>query len=301
MHATSAANYAKAARDGRAPKPFALLYGPAGCGKTTLAMCVAETLGMELVESNSSEERNVSSIRSAANAAMNGTAVLFDEADGMGKREQKLLARLAEKFNAPAFLTANDEGKLVRELRDSCLEIHVPRPSRARLREVGRAIKATPRTIVSAASFRDLIHGSGGTVGEMTQREVMGALLGGDAEAGKTSDVMRAEPWILDNTVYKDRPLRFDQQRSRYRHVGSSFEKYARFEAARSRIPEPRFPWSLGLKGHAKRQRAKAERQRRGARDEEEKEENEAVAEALKEAQKGAAHKSEVEAVDEWI
>lgn len=275
-------------------KPILLLVGPAGCGKTTLIRCVAHDFGLDLADCNASDDRSADSIRAAANAAMNGTAVFLDEAEQISGKEQRLLVKLAPSFKAPVFMATNDDSRLERDLKDLCFIIQIPVPSKQRLRDVGKKVGASPRAILNARSFRDLIHDSdSSTTGEFAEGDVLASLLGGDEEAGKTTDLMRAEPWILDNTEGEE-AASYDLWRSRYREVGSVMEKYLRRAAAGARIGSLRFPWSLAARGRAKREREaeKAPPPRKA--------EKEPDLEALKKAQE-LASRPKVAAMDEWV
>lgn len=296
IHVSAALAWMKAVLAGQNVKPILLLHGASGTGKTTLARCLARDLALDLADCNASDDRSSDSIRAAANAAMNGTAVFLDEADQIAGKEQRLLVKFATSFKAPVIMAANDESRIERDLKDLCLILEVPKPSKQKLRDVGRKVGASPRAILNAGSFRDLVHDSdASTTGEFAEGDVLASLLGGDEEAGRTGDLMRAEPWILDNTDGAE-AVEFDLWRSRYREVGSVMEKYLRRAAASTRIQTLRFPWSLAARGRAKREReAKNAPQKRPERAE-----REPDPELLKKAQEMAARGKVVE-LNEWV
>ena len=301
LHVSTTVTWLKSVQERRAVKPILLLYGPPGCGKTTLVRCLAKSLNLEMTDTNASEDRSMSAIRAAANAAMNGTVVFLDEADQIGTKEQKLLAKLSPEFEAPVFMAANDHSKIERELMDVCLAIEIPTPSKQKLREVGKKVGASPKAVAAASSFRDLVHDSNeGTKGDGSEGDVISALLGGDSEAGKTSDLMRVGPWILDNTDETKTALEYDLWESRYRQAGSSMEKYLRRAAASAKLTNVRFPWSLALRGRARREREVRELAKKQQEKEERAQEKKEDMEGLKKAQEMAA-KPKVEDMESWL
>ncbi len=300
IHVSTAVTWAKSVTSGQNTKPILLLYGLPGTGKTTLVRCVADHLGLDLADCNASDSRDKDSIQSAINAAMNGTAVFLDEADQLGGKEQRLLAKFAPSFRSPVIMAANDESRIERELKDMCLVLEVPKPSKQKLREIGRKVGASPRTILMAGSFRDLVHDtSEATTGEYAEGDVLAALLGGDEEAGKTSDLMRVEPWILDNTEGEE-ALDYDLWRSRYRETGSVMEKYLRRATASVKLTAIRFPWSLAARGRARRAREAEENAEKEAQKASRANEKAEDSEALKRAQEMAS-RPKVADMDSWL
>ncbi len=104
---------------GKPDKKAILLYGPAGCGKTSLVEAAAHELGLELVEMNASDFRRRSDIeRIALTAAMQrslfskGKIILLDEVDGISGTADKgaldAILHLIETSRYPVVMTAND-------------------------------------------------------------------------------------------------------------------------------------------------------------------------------------------------
>ena len=136
----------KAWIEGKKPeKKAALLYGPAGCGKTSLVEATAKELGLELIEMNASDFRTREAIERVAKVAatkyslfgFRGKIILLDEIDGISAIADRgalnAVLDLIEASNHPIVLTANDpwDPKL-RTLREQCLLIAFKRlPKRA--------------------------------------------------------------------------------------------------------------------------------------------------------------------------
>jgi len=100
-------------------KKAALLYGPPGVGKTTIALIVAKMFNYDLVEMNASDWRTAEKIsRVAGRAAEQGTLygqsrriILIDEVDGLSDEDVGGLMALLEvirKSRNPVILVAND-------------------------------------------------------------------------------------------------------------------------------------------------------------------------------------------------
>lgn len=97
----------------------ALLYGPPGCGKTSLAYAIAKERELEIIEVNASDVRNADSIKSKLGPAMmqmslfgRGKIILVDEIDGVSGNSDRgglsELGKLIAKTQFPVLMTAND-------------------------------------------------------------------------------------------------------------------------------------------------------------------------------------------------
>lgn len=97
----------------------ALLYGPPGCGKTSLAHAIAKERELEIIEVNASDVRNADSIKSKLGPAMmqmslfgRGKLILVDEIDGVSGNSDRggllELGKLIAKTQFPVVMTAND-------------------------------------------------------------------------------------------------------------------------------------------------------------------------------------------------
>jgi len=99
-------------------KKAILLYGPAGTGKTTLAIVAAQELGFELFELNASDLRNRKKLDEVLKPSTEqlslfnkGKIILVDEVDGVTSTEYGGIAELIaliEKTKFPMIITCND-------------------------------------------------------------------------------------------------------------------------------------------------------------------------------------------------
>ncbi len=130
---------------GKPVKKAALLYGPAGVGKTSLVHAYAKEHGWEVVEMNASDFRtreNIDRIVGAASAQASitspkGKIILIDEVDGIETRVDagavQALVQIIEKSQVPIVLVANDPwDPRLSPLREKSLLIRfrrIPKPT----------------------------------------------------------------------------------------------------------------------------------------------------------------------------
>jgi len=133
------------------PKKRALLlYGPPGVGKTVAVEAASRDLNLELIESNASDYRRDSDIKSFAGLASQYSTltgrrrvILLDEIDGisgsMDRGGLKAILSVIGNTRCPIVLTANDifDPRFL-PLRDKCLLIEFKRPS---IREIVSHLK----------------------------------------------------------------------------------------------------------------------------------------------------------------
>jgi len=147
----------------------ALLFGPAGCGKTLMVEALAKQEGMELMQLNASDKRGLDEISGFAQTTRTralfskGKIILLDEVDGISGRDRGAvgaIVSLIKESSFPVFLVANDPwAAKLRPLRPhvKMVKFHkVPIPSVAkRLREICEAegIKAEPETLKHLARW----------------------------------------------------------------------------------------------------------------------------------------------------
>jgi len=115
---TQIRSYFRAFNSGRAKKKALLLHGPAGVGKTTLAITLALENECELFELNASDLRNRAKLEEVMKPSMlqkslfsKGKVILVDEVDGVTATDRgglpELIA-LIEKSKVPIIVTSND-------------------------------------------------------------------------------------------------------------------------------------------------------------------------------------------------
>lgn len=113
----------------RKGKKAAILYGPAGIGKTSLINALAHDMGFEIIEMNASDLRNREQIESVLNQASSQKSLfakskilLIDEIEGISgyydRGGPQAISKLIDSARFPIFMTTNNPwDKKLNELR----------------------------------------------------------------------------------------------------------------------------------------------------------------------------------------
>jgi replication factor C subunit 1 len=123
----------------------ALLSGPPGIGKTTMATLVAKELGYEYVEMNASDVRNRAAITEkvadvvlsnamAGDGTVKKRLVIMDEVDGMGSGDVGgigAMIQVIKKAKSPIICICNDRmAQKMKPLVAKCFDLKVKRPTK---------------------------------------------------------------------------------------------------------------------------------------------------------------------------
>lgn len=163
--------YVERVLNGNENKKGVIMWGEAGCGKTTLAFLVAKHFDISYSYSNSSDQRNKKDINAdvlrTTSLQSKTILIILDECDGLNKSGFKELERVMKKYEHPFILICNEIDKIPYSIRKIC---HTEKFSVDRfslLALANRVVKSEGldftrsqiKDIVSQSkSYRDILH-----------------------------------------------------------------------------------------------------------------------------------------------
>ncbi|ABP96189.1 MULTISPECIES: replication factor C large subunit [Metallosphaera] len=130
-----------------------MLYGPPGTGKTSLAIALANTYKLELVETNASDTRNLTSLRAIVERAsisgslfgIRGKLIFLDEVDGIQPKQDygavSAILEIIKNTKYPILMAANDPwNPNLRDLRNAVKMIEVKKLGKIAMRRLLKKI-----------------------------------------------------------------------------------------------------------------------------------------------------------------
>ena len=116
-----------------------LFYGPAGCGKTTLAKLIVNNLDCDYLLINASDERGIETIRDKVQGFASVASfkplkvVILDEADFLTIQAQASLRNIIETFSRTTrfILTCNFVERIIDPLQSRCQVLKIIPPSKS--------------------------------------------------------------------------------------------------------------------------------------------------------------------------
>jgi len=115
-----------------------IFYGPAGCGKTTLAKIIVGNLDCDYLYINSSDERGIETIRDKVSSFASVASfkpikvVILDEADFLTIQAQASLRNIIETFSRTTrfIMTCNFVERIIDPLQSRCQVLKIVPPSK---------------------------------------------------------------------------------------------------------------------------------------------------------------------------
>lgn len=116
-----------------------IFYGPAGCGKTTLAKLLVKNIECDFLYINASDERGIETIRDKVSGFASTMSfkplkvVILDEADFLTIQAQASLRNVIETFSKSTrfILTCNYIERIIDPLQSRCQTLKIVPPSKA--------------------------------------------------------------------------------------------------------------------------------------------------------------------------
>ena len=148
----------------------ALISGPPGIGKSTMAHLIAKTAGYTVTEYNASDTRSISMLRGMFGLGMKRLqkeVVIMDEVDGFSAQDRGGVGELADlirKSNCPIICIANQLPPKLAPLQKACLVVKCSRPVKSSIATAMLGLCKKEGVTISKAELETLCETGGNDI-----------------------------------------------------------------------------------------------------------------------------------------
>jgi len=143
-----------------------IFYGPAGCGKTTLAKLIVNNLNCDYLYINASDERGIETIRDKVSGFASTASfkplkvVILDEADFLTIQAQASLRNVIETFSRTTrfIMTCNYVERIIDPLQSRCQVLKVIPPSKKEVAVHLASVMATEGTTYEMEDLKTIVN-----------------------------------------------------------------------------------------------------------------------------------------------
>ena len=143
-----------------------IFYGPAGCGKTTLAKLIVNNLNCDHLYINASDERGIETIRDKVSGFASTASfkplkvVILDEADFLTIQAQASLRNVIETFSRTTrfIMTCNYVERIIDPLQSRCQVLKIIPPSKKEVAVHLASVMATEGTTYEMEDLKTIVN-----------------------------------------------------------------------------------------------------------------------------------------------